>query len=74
MNDALTWLADAITRANSTEGDKIVAALEQTKDLSVLTTDKFSIDPKTHDPLNRPAYFSTIKDGKFVFVEQFAAK
>jgi len=74
VNDALTWLADAMTRANSTDGDKIVAALEQTKDLSVLTTDKFSIDPKTHDPLNRPAYFSTIKDGKFAFVEQYAAK
>jgi branched-chain amino acid transport system substrate-binding protein len=72
--DAVMWLADAIKRANSTDGDKIVAALEQTKDLPVLTTDKFTIDPKTHDPLNRPAYFSTIRDAKFVFVERYAAK
>jgi branched-chain amino acid transport system substrate-binding protein len=74
VNDALLWLADAMKRANSTDGDKIVAALEATKDLPVMTTDKFTIDPKTHDPLNRPAYFSKIQGGKFVFVEEYAAK
>lgn len=74
VNDALLALVDAIKRANSTDGDKIVAALEQTKDLPVLTTDKFTLDSKTHNPLNRPAYFNQIKDGKFVFVETFAAK
>jgi branched-chain amino acid transport system substrate-binding protein len=74
VNDAALALADAITRAGSTDSDKIVAALEQTKDLPVLTTDKFSLDGKTHNPLNRPAYFNQIKDGKFVFIETFAAK
>jgi branched-chain amino acid transport system substrate-binding protein len=74
VNDALYALADAIKRAGSTDSDKIVAALEQTKDLPVLTTDKFTLDAKTHNPLNRPAYFNQIKDGKFVFIETFAAK
>lgn len=72
-NDALFWLADAVNRAGTTDGDKVVAALEQTKDLPVLTTDKFSVDAKTHDPLNRPAFFFTIKDAKFLFVESYAA-
>ncbi|MGA2992737.1 MAG: ABC transporter substrate-binding protein [Candidatus Korobacteraceae bacterium] len=74
VNDALLWLADAVNRAGTTDGDKVVTALEQTKDLPVLTTDKFTIDPKTHDPLNRPAFFFTIKDGKFIFVETYAAR
>jgi branched-chain amino acid transport system substrate-binding protein len=74
VNDAAFALADAIKRAGSTDGDKVVAALEQTKDLPVLTTDKFTLDGKTHNPLNRPAYFNQIKDGKFVFVETYAAK
>jgi len=74
VNDALLWLADAVNRAGTTDGDKVVAALEQTKDLPVLTTDKFTVDAKTHDPLNRPAFFFTVKDGKFVFVETYAAR
>ena len=74
VNDAVYALADAIKRAGSTDSDKIVAALEQTKDLPVLTTDKFTLDAQTHNPLNRPAYFNQIKDGKFVFIETFAAK
>jgi branched-chain amino acid transport system substrate-binding protein len=73
-NDALFWLADAIKRAGSTDGERIITALEQTKDLPVLTTDKFTIDPKTHNPLNRPASFDKIMNGKFVFVETYAAK
>jgi branched-chain amino acid transport system substrate-binding protein len=72
-NDALFVIVDAIKRTNSTEGDKLVSAIEQTKDLPVLTTEKFTMDPNTHDPLNIPAYFSKIQDGKFVFVERYAA-
>ena len=73
-NDALLWLADAVNRAGTTQGDKVVTALEQTKDLPVLTTDKFTVDPKTHDPLNRPAFFFQVKQGKFIFVETYAAR
>jgi branched-chain amino acid transport system substrate-binding protein len=72
-NDALYFIADGIRRANSTDGEKIVAALEQTKDLPVLTAEKFTMDPNTHDPLNIPAYFIKIQGGKFVFVERYAA-
>ncbi|MGA2960826.1 MAG: ABC transporter substrate-binding protein [Candidatus Korobacteraceae bacterium] len=74
VNDAMLWLADAVKRAGTTDGEKVVAALEQTKDLPVLTTDKFTVDAKTHDPLNRPAFFFTVKDQKFIFVETYAAR
>jgi branched-chain amino acid transport system substrate-binding protein len=73
-NDALMALADAMKRAGTTDGEKVAAALEQTKDLPVLTADKFAFDPKTHNPLNRPAFFNKIVNNKFVFVETFAAK
>lgn len=72
--DAMLWLADAINRAKDTNGDKIVEALEQTKDLPVLTTDKFSVDPQTHNPLNRPAYIQKIQNGQFVYFEKFEPK
>ena len=40
-------------------------ALASTKDLQVLTG-KLTIDPKTHNPLNKPAVIQQVdKDGKF---------
>ncbi len=68
--DAVLWLADAIKRAGTTDGEKLKDALEQTKDLQVLTG-KLSVDPKTHNPLNKPAVIQQLKDGKFTFVKNF---
>jgi ABC-type branched-subunit amino acid transport system substrate-binding protein len=63
--DAMIWLADAIKRAGSTDGTKIRDAMEQTKDLQVLTG-KLTVDPKTHNPLNKPAVIQQVKGGKFI--------
>ncbi len=68
--DAMIWLTDAIKRAGSTDGTKIRDAMEQTKDLQVLTG-KLTVDPKTHNPLNKPAVIQQVKDGKFVYVKTF---
>ncbi len=68
--DAVLWLADAIKRAGGTDGAKLAAAMEQTKDLQVLTG-KLTIDPKTHNPLNKPAVIQQTKGGKFVYVKTF---
>lgn len=68
--DAALWLADAIKRAGSTEGEKLKAALENTKDLPVLTG-KLTIDPATHNPLNKPATIQQVKDKKFIYVKTF---
>ncbi len=68
--DAMIWLADAIKRAGSTDGTKIRDAMEQTKDLQVLTG-KLTIDPTTHNPLNKPAVIQQVKDGKFIYVKTF---
>ncbi|MGB9867770.1 MAG: ABC transporter substrate-binding protein [Bacillota bacterium] len=71
--DAVYMLVDAIKRAGSLEGEKLAKALESTKDLQVLTG-KLTIDPATHNPLNKPAVIQQIKEGKFVFVEKYVTK
>lgn len=70
--DAALWLADAIKRANSTDGEKLKAAMEQTKDLQVLTG-LLTIDPATHNPLNKPATIQQVQveSKQFTFVKTF---
>ena len=64
--DGLMAVVDAIKRANSDDPVKITEQLIKTKDLPVLTG-KLTMDPLTHNPLNKPAVIQEIKDGKFVF-------
>ena len=68
--DAVLWLADAMKRAGTTDGEKLKGAMEQTKNLQVLTG-KLTIDPKTHNPLNKPAVIQETKGGKFLYVKTF---
>ena len=63
-------ISAALKRAGTTDGEKLKAAMEQTKDLQVLTG-KLTIDPKTHNPLNKPAVIQETKGGKFVYVKTF---
>jgi branched-chain amino acid transport system substrate-binding protein len=70
--DAALWIADALKRAGSTDGAKLKDAMEKTVDLQVLTG-KLTIDPKTHNPLNKPATIQQVKakDKKFIYVKTF---
>ena len=68
--DAIYWIVDAMKRAGSTDGEKVRDAMEQTKDLQVLTG-KLTVDPTTHNPLNKPAVIQQVKDGKFTYVKTF---
>ena len=54
--DGALWLLDAIKRAGSTDGTAIAKALEETKELK-LTHATLTIDPETHDPLNKAGIF-----------------
>ncbi|MGB9840854.1 ABC transporter substrate-binding protein [Thermovenabulum sp.] len=68
--DALYMLIDAIKRAGSLDGTALAEAMEKTKDLKVLTGN-LTIDPATHNPLNKPAIIQQVKDGKFIYVEKY---
>ena len=64
--DGLMAIIEAIKKANSTDPVKITEQLVKIKDLQVLTG-KLTIDPATHNPLNKPAVIQEIKGGKFIF-------
>lgn len=65
--DAARILAEAIRRANSTDGAKVRDALAQTKDFSGVTG-KITID-KDRNAI-KPVVMLKIMDGKFVFQEK----
>lgn len=71
--DALYMLVDAIKRAGTTDGPALADALENTNNLKVLTG-MLTIDPTTHNPLNKPAIIQQVKDGKFVYVEKYVTE
>ena len=64
--DGLMAVVEAIKKANSADPAKITEQLIKIKDLPVLTG-KLTIDPVTHNPLNKPAVIQEIKGGKFIF-------
>ncbi len=66
--DAMRAVAAAITKAGSDDPEKIIAAMEQLKDVPVLTG-KFSMDPITHNPINKPCVIETVKNGQIKFVK-----
>jgi branched-chain amino acid transport system substrate-binding protein len=68
--DAVLWLVDALKRSGGEGGDKLNAAMEATKNLQVLTG-MLTIDPATHNPLNKPAVIQQAKDNKFIYVKTF---
>ncbi|MGE5652883.1 MAG: ABC transporter substrate-binding protein [Bacillota bacterium] len=65
--DAATVLFDAIKRADSLDGDKIAAAMSQTKDLKTVSG-KVNFDTN-RNPI-KSAVVLSIKDGKQVFVTE----
>ena len=71
--DALAVIIDAITKTGGTDPAKLTAQIEQTKGLQTLSG-IFTIDPKNHNPLNKPAVIQQVKDGKFIFVTKFVTE
>ena len=59
--DAMYWLIDAIKRAGKAEGPAIAKALEETKGLK-LNHATLTVDPKTHNPLNKPGIILNVGD------------
>ncbi|MDT8903413.1 ABC transporter substrate-binding protein [Anaeroselena agilis] len=71
--DGLYAIVDALKKTNSTDPAKIAEQLAKTKDLQALSG-KLTIDPKTHNPLNKPAVIQEVKGGKFVFKAKFVTQ
>lgn len=67
--EAMKVLAEAIKKAGKVDPEAIRAALENIKDVDV-PSGKFTMDPKTHNPLNKPVIVIRVKDNGFVFVDK----
>ena len=67
--DSLYWLADAIRRAGSEDPKAIRDALEATTNLQ-LHHATLTMDPKTHNPVDKDAVVLTIENGKSVFFKK----
>ena len=68
--DALDAIVAAIQATGGADPVKIAAQLEKTKDLQVLSG-KLTIDPATHNPLNKPAIIQEVKNGTFIYRTKF---
>jgi branched-chain amino acid transport system substrate-binding protein len=67
--DAMLLVADAMTRAGSTEGPKVRAAIAATRDFPGVTG-RTTIDPDRNSA--KPAVILTLKDGRTQFVDAVA--
>lgn len=68
--DAIMALEAAIKEANSLEPAAIRDALENLTDVPVFTG-SLTIDPATHNPLNKPVTIMQIQDGNFELFEVY---
>jgi branched-chain amino acid transport system substrate-binding protein len=64
--EATMVLAEAIKKAGKADPQAIRAALEQVKDVQV-PSGTFTMDPKTHNPLNKPVVVLKMVNGDFKF-------
>lgn len=71
--DAIRLLEDAIYAADSVEPSDIRDALETMTDAEVFTG-TLTIDPETHNPVDKALSLMTIKDGAFELYEVFDPK
>jgi branched-chain amino acid transport system substrate-binding protein len=71
--DALDAIIDAIQKTNGTDPAKIMAQIELTKDLPALSG-KLTIDPTTHNPLNKPAVIQVVKNGQITFKTKYVTQ
>jgi branched-chain amino acid transport system substrate-binding protein len=70
--DLVYWVADALKRSNGQGGEALKTALEQTNNLQ-LKHATLTIDPATHNPVNKPAVMLKVENGTMKFVARFSA-
>lgn len=70
--DIIYTIADAIKRAGKEDGTAIKDALEKTKNLK-LTHFTLTMDPKTHNPLEKPLVIQQFRKGQVHYLETWAA-
>lgn len=65
--ESMMVLAEAVKKAGKAEPEAIRVAIEGIKDVAV-PSGKFTMDPKTHNPLNKPVVVIKVAGKTFTFV------
>lgn len=68
--DALMSIIYAINEAGSDDSEQIAVALANMKDVPVMTCE-LTIDPETHNPVNKPVYILEVTPDGFKTIEKF---
>ena len=69
--DAVELLMYAINESQSLDSVKIRDALEGATDVKLFTDEHFTVDPATHNPLNKMVAIIEVVDGKFSLRDSF---
>lgn len=69
--DAIELLVWAVNEAQSLDSVAIRDALETATDVKLFTDEHFTVDPATHNPLNKMVAIIEIKDGQFNLRDSF---
>lgn len=69
--DALKLLEYGIETSQSLDSEKIRDAIEGAVDVDLFTDHHFSVDPATHNPLNKMVEIVGFKNGEFYLVDEF---
>jgi branched-chain amino acid transport system substrate-binding protein len=71
--DALRMICKAIEATGGTDSTAMAEYISKMSGFEGLTG-KITMDPKTHNPVNKPAVIETVKNGQFAFYEAFAGQ
>jgi len=69
--DCVELLVWAIKKANSFDGEKIKNAIESADNIKLFTDPSFSMDPKTHNPLNKTVAVIGVENAKWKLLDTF---
>ncbi len=69
--DAVELLMHAINKSQSLDPVEIQKALENATDVPLFTDKHFTVDPKTHNPLNKMVAIIGVEDSKFTLIQNY---
>ena len=69
--DGIMLLEWAINKANSFDGEAIKTALESAVDVPIFTEPTFTIEPETHNPLNKSVTMLRVEDSQYKLIKTF---
>ena len=71
LSQHIQWQMYGIRTANSLDSEKIRDAIEGANDVELYTDKHFTVDPATHNPLNKMVAIIEVKNGEYNLRDTF---